>query len=424
MKPMRTRVVRTIHPVGQGAFYSERFYDIPGGRPVFTVVYDCGSGIGCNASSDAKSVIKRFANNLRMERRPVIDILFISHFHSDHINGIKELVKHVKIKNIIMPYMKRELADKLQMLQDKIYNDENLHTFANPYQMFMGDSFRETHLIYVVSGKDDTDIPEADKLPNHDIRFEGDFNAVIINIDLFNNSGVNGNRHYIKSGNAIALSSWFYMPFTREDKVNDTDFIKNIEFLNDFIAERERSNPNHKWVEDKDAIKKIKEKYEDIDNNLNNTSMLVFSAPISLEWNNDYESFMPMGCHPRYHWRYCRHHCGWIHPCCHAHPSCLYTGDISLEKSICDLVVEKVQEYMMGAIQVPHHGSRNGWFKTTLANISSSLSRTIFFMSYGIGNKYRHPHKETITELTGSNCYVLLVNELYSTIIEQDFVIE
>lgn len=35
--------IRTFHPVGQGAFYTERFYDEGQGKPVFTAVYDCGS---------------------------------------------------------------------------------------------------------------------------------------------------------------------------------------------------------------------------------------------------------------------------------------------------------------------------------------------------------------------------------------------
>lgn len=34
------RIIRTFHPVGQGAFYSESFYDVDGFR--YNVVYDCG----------------------------------------------------------------------------------------------------------------------------------------------------------------------------------------------------------------------------------------------------------------------------------------------------------------------------------------------------------------------------------------------
>lgn len=36
------KMIRTFHPVGQGAFYTERFYDDILRKPVFTAVYDCG----------------------------------------------------------------------------------------------------------------------------------------------------------------------------------------------------------------------------------------------------------------------------------------------------------------------------------------------------------------------------------------------
>lgn len=420
MKPMRTRVVRTIHPVGQGAFYSERFYDIPSDELVFTVVYDCGSGTGRNASSDAKSVIGDFICELDGERRPVIDVLFISHFHSDHINGIKELVKDVKIKNIIMPYMKRGLADKLQMLQDKIYNEESLHTFANPYNFFSEEGFGETHLIYVVSDKDAPKIPDEDTPENRDIHFEEGFHATAIDINRLSNG--KGNIHYFKSGNLIAADNclWLYMPFTRKDSDNDTKLEESINELNKIIKNYEMDNPNYEWISNDDIVKDIKKKYKEIDNRLNNTSMLVFSAPISLEWNNHYEPLMPMNCHPRYCYFHYYHEWGCRY--CDAHPSCLYTGDISLEKSICDLIAKNVQKYRIGAMQVPHHGANNGWLSTTMTDLDALINDSIFFMSFGLNNQYEHPHKDTLYQFKNKLYALFATNEMYSTKLEQHFI--
>ena len=39
---MTMNMIRTFHPVGQGAFYSEEFFN-PEGDCVFRAVYDCGS---------------------------------------------------------------------------------------------------------------------------------------------------------------------------------------------------------------------------------------------------------------------------------------------------------------------------------------------------------------------------------------------
>lgn len=40
------KVVRTFHPVGQGAFYSERFYNMDNPQAKFNIVNDCGTSWG------------------------------------------------------------------------------------------------------------------------------------------------------------------------------------------------------------------------------------------------------------------------------------------------------------------------------------------------------------------------------------------
>ena len=60
---------RTFHPVGQGAFYTER-HKISNGKD-FTIVYDCGSFQFTNLKNRIKSAFQKGEE---------IDILFISHF--------------------------------------------------------------------------------------------------------------------------------------------------------------------------------------------------------------------------------------------------------------------------------------------------------------------------------------------------------
>lgn len=93
------RVTRKIHNVGQGAFYTESF-DCHRGK-TFNVVYDCGS---CwdgrakridyynkkNLSHPFLGIIDKYLTDVQKQ----VDILFISHFHHDHINGVKYLLDH------------------------------------------------------------------------------------------------------------------------------------------------------------------------------------------------------------------------------------------------------------------------------------------------------------------------------------------
>lgn len=92
---------RIFHPVGQGAFYSEVFFDQKGGQ---VVVYDCGTETGINAMQiPLDKQIDLFKSSF--VRNQQIDILFISHFHADHISGIDRLLANVKVKATIIPML-------------------------------------------------------------------------------------------------------------------------------------------------------------------------------------------------------------------------------------------------------------------------------------------------------------------------------
>ena len=93
---MNIKMQRIFHPVGQGGFYSESFKT---GNNNFNVVYDCGSL--------SRGVDKVISNSF--DKNEDIDILFISHFDSDHVNKINILKNSVgKIKTVIMPLISEE----------------------------------------------------------------------------------------------------------------------------------------------------------------------------------------------------------------------------------------------------------------------------------------------------------------------------
>ena len=56
---------RVLHPVGQGAFFTEQFYD-ESGKVVHNVVYDCGSFTSLpNLVEYEVMIFLLFANNIR-----------------------------------------------------------------------------------------------------------------------------------------------------------------------------------------------------------------------------------------------------------------------------------------------------------------------------------------------------------------------
>ena len=88
------RIVRTFHPVGQGAFYSERFYDEEHPDSIHNIVYDCGTLLGYIRK--AKKVVSQ-----AFDKKDVIDYLFISHLDYDHISLVETLLSSVRgVKNL------------------------------------------------------------------------------------------------------------------------------------------------------------------------------------------------------------------------------------------------------------------------------------------------------------------------------------
>ena len=106
--PIMTKIERTFWPVGQGAFYSELFYDE--GKPNGLVVYDCGTLSSQKyIKSSIKELRQKFDNSSICENGGInIDILFVSHFHYDHISGITQLLKVFNIKKIVLPVIPQE----------------------------------------------------------------------------------------------------------------------------------------------------------------------------------------------------------------------------------------------------------------------------------------------------------------------------
>ena len=73
---------RIFHPIGHGAFYTERFYENGNDDPLFAAVYDCGSF----SYGQLKEII-----DTTFKEGDKINLLFISHFHFDHISMVQHL---------------------------------------------------------------------------------------------------------------------------------------------------------------------------------------------------------------------------------------------------------------------------------------------------------------------------------------------
>ena len=115
------RVIRTFYPVGQGAFYTEKTNI---GGEEFTIVYDCGS-TSLNRKELDKIIKSAFPKGAE------IDLLFISDFQAEHINGLETLKRHCKIGIVVLPRLSEE--EKIRIKISHYFKGLESKSDTSPY---------------------------------------------------------------------------------------------------------------------------------------------------------------------------------------------------------------------------------------------------------------------------------------------------
>jgi hypothetical protein len=128
---------RVQHGVGQGSFHSAT---VEGGgddgRVRFDYVYDCGAMSGGGMSKALKRNVARLGLEQRAgsSGRGVLDVMVLSHYDYDHLNGAKLLSDRFDVERIFLPYLSlEELAFVIASQADVISAEQvtELHQLAH-----------------------------------------------------------------------------------------------------------------------------------------------------------------------------------------------------------------------------------------------------------------------------------------------------
>lgn len=329
MTPSSAILTRTIHPVGQGAFYSEIFSVRK--KKLFTVVYDCGHD-------------KRVSAAAKIERLSAVDLIFISHFHDDHINGI-EIQRNTK-PLIIIPGISH-----YAFVIDLIYNYMRTGDKRSDSISFMLDCLPALSSAHNNANKQNQIIIE----PKSNLGSR--FNVV--------QEGVASIQIPTPTDGSEDSILWRYDAyFHKYDKDKEKELILELSKRISALAEhRSDEFKDEEWYRnlidglsalDIDDIKGV---FTSIyKGSQNRYSMLVHSYPVDKRNKN-------MGC--------------------------LYTGDITITQPVKTTIININPHY----IQVPHHGSDHN-YEETIYN-----KNQIAFISVGEKNTYGHPGRETLVGL-------------------------
>lgn len=382
-------MLRCILPVGQGAFYLERFKS---NGDIINVVYDCGS------LTDVKIVEKEIKSNFIKGEE--IEIVFISHIDKDHVNGLEYLLKYCKVKNIVFPYTKKK--DKIA-LNIEYFCNNNIPSYNDFTYKFINDPYRalrdlnsDTILYGIREYHSDNDSNWTNGDENEE-KFE-----VI-------NSGINLSKFFLYGKNTPKIN-WEYVPFNfREDKRKKQFFDELKKNIGLPFEESDIDELLRMWNNIKirnaiiDAYKKVK-------GNMNTNSMVLFSGirdkyifQRPIRRSNNYRSYYDYCC-----FCYCKKCFDYVSK----KNGCLYTGDYEANGAYKwhDLK-NAFSEYWdyIGCVQIPHHGSYRNY------NHEFALLDAYFIISAGCKNRFRHPSGLVIKDLYLNEKYPFIVTEQHDS---------
>ena len=378
MEGVKMKVTRTLHPIGQGAFYTEKFeYD---GQQC-NVVFDCGG-----TSSVIEKRVKKYCDRLSREQKvekPTIDAVFISHFHKDHVNGLKTLLNNAKVKRIFLPLL----------------NDDEVYALS----LSLSEKFNKFlyRLVKLAVNKEDQEWDwNGDKIK-------------IIRIRKRDGIKVNGNEEYdldsddlpkeIPSGTLIKpnkFTPWIFKTFNFENADREkTEMLVEALKENGFEPSLKKLM---KECKDNDKRKKISDCYKEVfgEKKLNANSMVTYSGPKDGDVKVSHR--FTLLSRP---W-------GWRNLCCHKVwngklAGCMYFGDYEA-KDKC-----KWKQYedsfkslipLLHVQQVPHHGSKYNY------NVRLNVpKKKLNFISAGKASSF--PHSETKDELNKSKAPWIHIHE-------------
>lgn len=381
---------RIFHPVGHGAFYTEQFYTDDNTQPCFTVVFDCGRFEAAKSGwsyTQYKAAIERYvSNHSGLIFGEKIDILFISHFHTDHINGIDYILQNYDVRKIVVPVITPFVVlDALSLVQDRSLIGDIL-LFIN--KLTKGEF--------------------SDKVCSVDIP-DDSINDEINDVDCM---GENFNDlKSINKPTRLTYSTWYYKPYCFVD-VN-----KKIQLENSLRAVFPQIFVNNEINLDKllneievSGVDAFKQQYKNVfGDNHNSYSVTLFSG---ISCNKL--------CHKKCHIKTFDSNRNLVEmensQLCRV--NCLYMGDyIALGNGLNSLKLFYKSEWKnIGMLQVPHHGSE----KNSNDELYSDRER-ICIISADTTDKYSHPDQAVLDAISRNNSMPILVSELLKT--KQEFIV-
>lgn len=394
--------IYNFHAVGQGLFASgaiRRDKDI--NKTIFNWVYDCGTASGVSLVNAALTAL---AHDVAGQKH--LNLVTVSHFDRDHINGLCQLAEKFNIDTLMLPYMAQEQRLWMAFEEGLPSDDDLVGFYVNPTAYLTGRDWPGIrNIVYVPPSGEEGPPAQTAGLPKdvgpseEDWRMRADFDKPDGDYDPAKESANSKTQVlFLKPRGTIRLGAyWEFVPY------ND-DPAKPIPaaFSSQVRAARNKligsASPTEREAA-LDALKEIyKEQFGNESEERNIISLFLHAGPVYSAWRK-----FGISCCTQSESRTC---C-W---CSHADLrdgmsasalkiSLLYTGDGYLDSPgrLARLTgfLGKDRVERVGVMQVMHHGSETNWHNS-VAQVFKPLFSV--FSSDPNRKKWGHPHAAVLRD--------------------------
>lgn len=398
----------SLEPVGQGLFYTGRIGS-------FNMVYDCGEFSGPNK---IEKLVKDYKSNLSNSK---IDMLVVSHLHRDHVCGFEELMKNIQVRYVFLPYLLPIQRLLLAISESANANQSYYNFLIDPVGYFVE---RRAERVILIGGKEGgEDSSRFDPTDDNTSNDGFEINAEDLtdeSIQLPDNDDlkamVNENDHQLlestfnsrisfktHAGLVSLKDKWVFRFFAPPTNKN----LKGFESCVMKVlpgTKRIDSVTLSKILSNKNDLDKLRSCYENTFKRLNDTSLMLFHGPTkrisSLLCISNSAAKVPISskvfpCESSFEFdvRF-----GWV-----------LNGDVDFNKVSPAFLKHFSSELShMTHLLIPHHGSKGNWNVNILSRV---VNPSHWFVSFGLGNHYRHPNYDVISDIVTKGNVVSICNE-------------
>jgi hypothetical protein len=403
--------IRAVHrflPVGQGLFVtgSVEFWPPPprrrrnidlGGRsgppPLgpYRWVYDCGSSTNKRLVTNGIESVKADCAGHRL------DLLTLSHFHNDHINGVVELLNKVGTKTIMLPWAPLWHRLVIGFEQGLQADDAEMLFYVDPVAYLSqeaGDGFERVLFVMPSDGEgppfltDPTFPPPRTEGPDDREKDDGPGEGAFPHELDVSGRGATWRVRQLRPGGSIAVYGvWEFVPYndpsTRPD--DPLGFAAVVDTHRSVLL---NGSPDER----KGALRKLRSHYEATFGRtaMNDVSLMLYGGAVG-SWRG--QRFCDCDC--------LLHRvldsCG----CWKEHETkgaILMTGDGNLSS---ELKWASLERYLSAkrakrtcVFQVAHHGARANWHE----GLAALAAPVISVFSSDPRHSYGHPHAEVLRD--------------------------